>query len=91
MAEFLGVRSVYVIKSLGLVWGFPVKPRLCSRGVVRTAWKNRNNDDIVPPGWVPVKHYTTPPSRQYPLSPWVEYVLDTLPRKKTRSLDPQTY
>ena len=26
--------------------------------------KNRNNGDIVPPGGVAVKHYTTPPSRQ---------------------------
>ena len=64
MVEFLGANLSYVIKAVGLVLMIPwqVPPVYPGSGPHRL--KNRNNGDIVPPGGVVVKHYTTPPSRQ---------------------------
>ena len=64
MVEFLGVNLSYVIKSVGLVLMIPrqVPPVVPSCGPHHL--KNRNSGDIVPPGGVVVKHYTTPPLRQ---------------------------
>ena len=60
MVEFLGVIPAYVIKSIGFSFDDPLTSPTCGPHHL----KNRNSGDIVPPGGVAVKHYTTPPSLQ---------------------------
>ena len=64
MAEFFRSQPQLCNKSGRVSFDDPLTSPACVSGVLSTPPENRNNGDIVPPGGVVVKHYTTPPSLQ---------------------------